>query len=80
MRIAKILNIKKTKENSKILFLGQFFPFCINSCKDVQHNCSNCHAYIGTYDRMKQQRFDIFKMNFQNNNKNLFIFSFTIFI
>lgn len=31
----------------------QFIPFCIDSCKDVQHNCPNCRAYIGTFDRMK---------------------------
>jgi len=24
-------------------------PFCIGSLKDIDHYCSNCNAYIGTY-------------------------------
>jgi lipopolysaccharide-induced tumor necrosis factor-alpha factor len=52
----------KTLFNAKIILLivsnlfpkkGQLIPFCIDSTKDVQHYCSNCRAYIGTFDRMK---------------------------
>ena len=27
-------------------------PLCIDSCKDVQHFCSSCQAFLGTYKRI----------------------------
>lgn len=27
-------------------------PCCIRECQDIEHRCSNCKAYIGTYRRI----------------------------
>ncbi|CAK5047338.1 unnamed protein product [Meloidogyne enterolobii] len=27
-------------------------PFCVDSCKDCQHRCTQCYTYIGTYQRV----------------------------
>ncbi|KAG8558346.1 hypothetical protein GDO81_016957 [Engystomops pustulosus] len=27
-------------------------PFCVDSCKDVDHYCSNCQALLGSYKRI----------------------------
>ncbi|KAM4698162.1 lipopolysaccharide-induced tumor necrosis factor-alpha factor [Rhinophrynus dorsalis] len=27
-------------------------PFCIDSLKDVDHYCTNCHAHLGSYKRI----------------------------
>ena len=35
------------------LFCGCcLIPFCMRSCKDAEHKCSQCHGYIGTYQRI----------------------------
>jgi lipopolysaccharide-induced tumor necrosis factor-alpha factor len=35
-----------------IPFIGFFIPFCINSCKDVEHSCPNCGYIIGCYSQI----------------------------
>jgi len=36
-----------------IFFPCACVPYCMDSCKDTNHYCPNCNAYIGTYrDRM----------------------------
>jgi lipopolysaccharide-induced tumor necrosis factor-alpha factor len=30
----------------------QFIPFCMNSCKDVEHYCSNCNRFLGVNRRI----------------------------
>ncbi|XP_045212810.1 LITAF domain-containing protein-like isoform X6 [Mercenaria mercenaria] len=27
-------------------------PFCMDACKDVVHQCPNCHQQVGRYNRM----------------------------
>lgn len=27
-------------------------PFCVNACKDVEHHCPNCRAFIGRFRRV----------------------------
>ncbi|KAF7634980.1 LITAF domain-containing protein [Meloidogyne graminicola] len=27
-------------------------PFCVDSCKDAEHFCTQCNTYIGTYQRL----------------------------
>lgn len=36
-----------------IFFPCACVPYCMDSCKDTNHYCPNCNAYLGTYrDRM----------------------------
>ncbi|XP_055319567.1 lipopolysaccharide-induced tumor necrosis factor-alpha factor homolog [Sitodiplosis mosellana] len=32
-------------------FLCCLLPYCIDSCKEAQHYCPACGAYLGTYSR-----------------------------
>jgi len=29
-------------------------PLCLDACKDVEHRCSQCNTYIGTFERNMQ--------------------------
>ncbi|RWR99113.1 hypothetical protein B4U79_12956 [Dinothrombium tinctorium] len=40
-----------------LAFVGLFWgpcllPFCIDSCKDVEHSCPNCGTVLGIYKRI----------------------------
>ncbi|XP_013161572.1 PREDICTED: lipopolysaccharide-induced tumor necrosis factor-alpha factor homolog [Papilio xuthus] len=44
----------KTHLIAVILFVSvclpcAFVPYCMDSCKNVDHYCPNCNAYLGTY-------------------------------
>ncbi|RZB40666.1 zf-LITAF-like domain containing protein [Asbolus verrucosus] len=29
-----------------------FIPYCVDSCKNKNHFCPQCHAYLGTYQNL----------------------------